>query len=399
MELVLAPMRLPPVEALEVEIVEHKGRGHPDTITDHLVERFSVSLCRFYVDRFGGVLHHNVDKGLLFGGSAAPRLGGGRVTAPMEVYLSGRATGLVGDLEVPLETLAVEGSRAWLRENLHALDSERHVIVHCLVRPGSGDLSALFARRDPTRPALANDTSIGVGYWPLSPLERTVLAVAERLNAPAGTGDRPALGEDLKVLGFRRGRRITLTVACATVDRFLPSLAEYAQLMGWIHEAARQAVSATTDAEVDIRVNAADDPAAGSVYLTVTGTSAEAGDDGQVGRGNRVNGLITPYRPMSLEAAAGKNPVSHVGKLYQIAAGRIGRAVVEAIDSVEAAECRLASRIGRPINDPPIVDVALRCHGSRPDDHRAAVEAVVTRELAALDTLWEEALAQGLKVC
>ncbi len=34
-----------------------------------------------------------------------------------------------------------------------------------------------------------------------------------------------------------------------------------------------------------------------------SGLSAETGDDGQVGRGNRVNGLITPNGPMSLEAS------------------------------------------------------------------------------------------------
>jgi S-adenosylmethionine synthetase len=39
---------------------------------------------------------------------------------------------------------------------------------------------------------------------------------------------------------------------------------------------------------VSVAVNTADDPAAGSIYRTVTGTSAEAGDDGEAGRGNRV---------------------------------------------------------------------------------------------------------------
>jgi S-adenosylmethionine synthetase len=36
------------------------------------------------------------------------------------------------------------------------------------------------------------------------------------------------------------------------------------------------------------------------------------------GRGNRVGGLITPCRPMTLEAAAGKNAAMHVGKSYSI---------------------------------------------------------------------------------
>jgi S-adenosylmethionine synthetase len=42
--------------------------------------------------------------------------------------------------------------------------------------------------------------------------------------------------------------------------------------------------------------------------------------DAQFGRGNRINGLITPCRPMRLEAAAGKIPVTHVGKIYNVMA-------------------------------------------------------------------------------
>ncbi len=58
-----------------------------------------------------------------------------------------------------------------------------------------------------------------------------------------------------------------------------------------------------------VHVNTADDIKKKSVFLTVTGTSAEMGDDGSVGRGNRCNGLITPNRPMSMEATSGKNPI------------------------------------------------------------------------------------------
>jgi len=80
------------------------------------------------------------------------------------------------------------------------------------------------------------------------------------------------------------------------------------------------------------------------LYLTATGTSAEQGDDGQVGRGNRVNGLITPYRPMTLEAAAGKNPVSHVGKTYNIAARQICDKIVDDLN-VENVDCYLVSKM------------------------------------------------------
>jgi S-adenosylmethionine synthetase len=85
-------------------------------------------------------------------------------------------------------------------------------------------------------------------------------------------------------------------------------------------------------------VNAADDLQAGSVYLTVTGTSAEAGDDGEAGRGNRVNGLITPYRPMTMESAAGKNPVTHVGKISNVCASLITQRQVTEIAEIAAVQ-------------------------------------------------------------
>lgn len=57
---------------------------------------------------------------------------------------------------------------------------------------------------------------------------------------------------------------------------------------------------------------------AAGAYLTLLGASAEVGDSGEVGRGNRVRGIISLLRPASAEAAAGKNPVAHVGKIYNV---------------------------------------------------------------------------------
>ena len=65
-----------------VEIVERKGIGHPDTICDALAEELSRTYSQYCLERFGLVLHHNVDKALLCGGRSAPRFGGGKVTAP-----------------------------------------------------------------------------------------------------------------------------------------------------------------------------------------------------------------------------------------------------------------------------------------------------------------------------
>ena len=145
---------------------------------------------------------------------------------------------------------------------------------------------------------MSNDSSCGVGYAPLSRLETVVYAVEKELRA-ASFSDHPEIGRDIKVMGVRQHEHIHLTIACALVDRFVHKLAEYLEAKATVATIAHRAAQEHGAINVSVRVNAADDPAAGSVYLTVTGTSAEAGDDGEAGRGNRINGLITPFRMMT----------------------------------------------------------------------------------------------------
>ncbi|HSP93813.1 MAG TPA: methionine adenosyltransferase [Thermoanaerobaculia bacterium] len=393
MELTIGALREPSVEDLEVEVVERKGIGHPDTICDGLAEQLSVSLSRFYLERFGLILHHNVDKVLLRAGSARPAFGGGEVLEPMEIFLAGRATSEFRGTEIPVTELAIEGSRSWFRRSFHALDPGRHVKLQCLTRPGSADLVELFLRSRRQGVWLANDTSIGAGFAPMSDLEKVVAAVEARLNASDVKAACPEVGEDIKVMGIRLGGRIRLTVSCAFLGRFLADTEDYLEKKERARGIALDAARAATGRDVSVEVNTADDPAQGSLYLTVTGTSAEAGDDGEAGRGNRANGLITPYRPMTLEAAAGKNPVSHVGKLYQIASRRIAESMVTNVPGVAAAECCLVSQIGRPVADPWIADIRVRLRDGRPaGDLAPELEAVLRDQLARLETVWREVL-------
>lgn len=394
MRLTLRLPRTPPLRVLEVEVVERKGRGHPDSLCDALADELSRALCRFYLERFGEILHHNVDKALLFAGAARPEFGGGRVLSPMRLYLAGRAALEYGGVVVPIEDLAVETTVRWVQRNLRALDPVRQMQIEPLVRPGSRDLIELFLRQQRRGMPLANDSSIGIGYAPLTDLEATVLHVEGTLNAHDGRAF-PEVGEDIKVLGVRRGDSIHLTIACAFLSRALTSVNDYADAKERVRTVALEAACSRTPRAVAVEVNAADDLASGSIYMTVTGTSAEAGDDGQAGRGNRANGLITPYRPMTMESSAGKNPVNHVGKLYQLAAQRIADALTSEIDAAVAAECYLVSRIGHPIDDPAVVDIALEPRDGRPPAaFGAEVERVVERELGRLRAGWRELVSE-----
>lgn len=279
-------------------------------------------------------------------GCAIPKFGGGEVINPINVYLAGRATSKVGAERITIDDIAIESLRAWLRANLHALDAERQVRINVLTRPVSGDLQALFARHAEGNVALCNDTSVGVGRGPLSPLERLVLAIEQQVNRRDRSHETPAWGEDIKIMGIRNGDKVRLTIACAMIGRHLADIEDYLDQKAELGRLARDMAAEHGFSACEVDVNSADRLVSGSIYLTVTGTSAEAGDDGQVGRGNRVNSLITPCRPKSLEAAAGKNPVSHVGKIYSVLARQIAESLVAEINDIARAQCLIVSQIG-----------------------------------------------------
>lgn len=397
MELAIERLETPSPANLPLEIVERKGLGHPDTICDALAENLSITLSRFYLERFGSILHHNVDKALLCGGAARPAFGGGEVLEPIEIYLAGRATAEYRGVSIPVEEIAIEGSRAWLKSNLRYLDVDRHVKIHSRIRPTSPELATLFLGRGSTGAPLANDTSFGTGFAPFDVLERTVYAAEQALNAPDVKATHPWVGEDVKVMGARHGAQLSLTVACALVGRHVVDLADYHEKKSDIRAIILHAVSEGGGTEVEVEMNTADGETPDSVYLTVTGLSGEAGDDGQVGRGNRVNGLITPYRPMSLEAAAGKNPVSHVGKLYNVLANRIARAVVAESHVAEQVDCYLLSQIGRPIDDPQLLDIKVRVADAGGFDAlRPRIAEIARAQVLTAGSLWRDLVGGSL---
>lgn len=382
-------------DLLDFEIVERKGLGHPDTICDEIAEAFSLDLSRRYLAECGEVLHHNVDKALLAGGASRATFGGGEITRPMELFLAGRAVTSFGAKSLAIEELAQAAATEWFAKRLPLVDIHRHLRVHSLVRPGSADLNGLFARRR-GRARLSNDTSCGVGYAPLSRLETIIYAVEKDLGA-AAAGQHPEFGRDIKVMGVRQGKHVDLTIACALIGRFVPSLAAYLDAKMAIAAIAHQTAERFGAEEVTVKVNMADDPARGSVYLTVTGTSAEAGDDGEAGRGNRINGLITPFRPMTMESVAGKNAVTHVGKLYNIAASLIAQRLVNDLPDAEEAQCLIVGQIGRPVDQPQAVEVSVRS-ASGHIEAKHEIEAVINAELAGLGSVAEELVAGTLQI-
>ncbi|RNC73302.1 MAG: methionine adenosyltransferase [Desulfuromonadales bacterium] len=379
-----------------VEIVERKGRGHPDSICDAIMDAISVALSGAYLREFGTVLHHNIDKSLLAAGSVEKLFGGGRVIRPMELIIGDRATFSAGGRTVPVAEIAVAAARQWFRDNLRFVDPEAHVDFRVVLAPGSEELTDIFSR--PGEVLAANDTSAAVGYWPLSPTEHAVIDLEHHLNSPGFKEQFPETGEDIKVMGLRTGNDLELTVAMPLIARFIGSEKEYFVRKGLIEREIGNYLAARPGfGRKEVRLNTLDTPGRGlgGVYLSLLGTSAEDADSGQVGRGNRVNGIIALGRPLGTEAAAGKNPVSHVGKIYSVLAHRLAREICEEVEGVRESCVLLLSQIGTPIDRPRMAAAQLILHeGRRLDEVSRRAEEIIARGFSGISGFCRE-LAEG----
>ena len=389
-----------PVEQQQTELVERKGLAHPDTMCDAIMEAVCIELCKEYTDRLGRILHHNIDKGMLVAGRTLPRLGGGKIIEPMKIIFGDRATYTYNGTVIPIGEIAETTAKKWLRTNLRFVDPEANIIYQNEIKPGSPELTDAFSR-----PVIgANDTSVGVGYAPQTETEQLVFEAEQYLNSNIFKYAYPETGKDIKIMAFRKKRDLTLTVAIAFVDRYIRDAKAYFEKKQIIKDNLTQFIRCKqkTIDNITVQINTLDDPERGEegMYLTVLGTSAESGDGGQVGRGNRVNGLITFNRPQSLEAAAGKNPVNHVGKIYNVLSHEIARRIHKEVNGIREVTVYLCSQIGKPLDEPLQASAKLVLEKDiHLEDVREAVASIMQVELAYIGIFIEQLALGKYNVC
>ncbi|KAF5435607.1 S-adenosylmethionine synthetase [Candidatus Methanophagaceae archaeon] len=342
-----------------IEIVERKGLGHPDSLCDGIADAVSVALCKEYERKCGMILHHNTDKVQLVAGRSCPVYGGGELISPIYIMLGGRATGNFGGDEIAVDIVTTKATKEYLKKNVRNLDVESNVVVESRLGKGSSDLLSVFGNNTKAVP-VANDTSFGVAHAPFSETESVVFNVENEVMAKYRDKEK-AIGEDMKVMALREKDKMNLTVGDAFVSKYVDDYEHYEAIKQGLKEFISGIAERYTSKDVTAHVNMADTPE--SVYLTVTGTSAEMGDDGAVGRGNRCNGLITPNRSISLEASAGKNPVNHTGKIYNLLAGKIANEIVDSVEGVREVDIKILSEIGRRIDDPKVATAQIITNG------------------------------------
>ncbi|MFJ4709644.1 methionine adenosyltransferase [Streptomyces anulatus] len=385
----------PSIEDLPYELVERKGVGHPDTMCDAMAERMSRYYSLHCLKEFGGVAHHWFDKVTLYGGGAEIDYGRGELTSPYRVKVFGKAAYRVGDVEIPVQDIMFRAASDILSEVTTGFDPTRHLVVELGVvdHQGSGRRASRYQPAGPqdliplrSTGLVSNDTNLLHGYAPLSRLENVVLELERLVNGTDFKQRHQDSGWDVKVFGSRRDNAFSLVVNMPFLAAHIESMDQYWARKATIQRELEEFVGSQGIKDFRMLMNATDRN--GRPYLTALGSVADTGDVGVVGRGNRVNGLITPMRPMSIEAPAGKNPLDHTGKIYNVMAMRLARQVHETFGG--PAQVHIFTSKEAPLERPDEVVVTT------PQGDEPAIEALVDAAVAGTADLTVELIETGI---
>jgi len=385
----------------DFELVERKGVGHPDTICDAIAETVSRRYSQYCLDRFGRVAHHWFDKVLLVGGDADIAFGRGTILVPYQVVVAGKCAFAVGDVPIPVQEIAQAAATEVLSSVLTGFDPATHLTLELRAVDSTGPGRSSLRYRpcgpedlaDPDdTPLVSNDSNILAAFSPLTELEQMVLFVERLLNGSGFKQQNQDVGWDIKVFGCRRGQTFQLLVNMPFLAGLVPDLAHYDRRKEEVVEVLRVAMAERFSHDITIRLNVADGN--DKVYLTALGSVADTGDVGVTGRGNRSNGLITPMRPMSIEAPAGKNPLDHTGKLYGLAAQAIADSL--ATDLGARIEVFIHTAKGTPTFEPD--DVLVNVDRAVDGAEAGHIHAVVDREIRRLPAHTRELITKGIEL-
>jgi S-adenosylmethionine synthetase len=362
----LDPAKLP------VEVVERKGVGHPDSLADALANEVSVVYSRYCLEHFGLILHHNVDKLYVGAGHYKNDYGVCSRLTPVQVRVNGRMSSLFGDRLINLEALQRDAVERYLLRVLPRMTPEDLVV--CSNATQNTKVPYWFTPRsrfdvpDADR-VRANDTAFCVGHWPPTISESLAYRLERYFWMPekgVAVPRFPEIGQDIKVMVLRQADAVEVTLCVPTMSEHTRSRADYVSLIQ-LHEN-RLSELATLLAEahrlkVNVRVNPYQHQ-----YMLGLGSCVECGEEGLVGRGNAISGVISSHRVHTQESWAGKNPVYHTGRVLSYLTAKLARSLGDGLQ----VKCTVSTltRCGDSLVPPRVLQIATDKGVSRKEVER-----------------------------
>lgn len=371
---------------LPIEVVERKGIGHPDSLADALANEVSVAFSRHCLNRFGIILHHNVDKLYIGGGHFRNDFGACDRIKPVEVRTNGRMSNTFGEERIDIATIQVDAVSRYLFRVLPKLGTDDVTIVPNATQHTKVPYWFTPRNREDVPDSVApkaNDTSFCISHWPPTPvesiayrLERYFWEVQEGFPVPRFL----EIGQDIKALVLREGSAIEATLCVPTISTSTRSYEHYLELIRY-HEVALQAVGEEFASAHGLRLVVRVNPFQ-RLYMLGIGSCIECGEEGVVGRGNTILGISASHRPHTQESWAGKNPVYHTGRVFGYLTAKVARAISTRLQvgcSVSAM-----TRCGDSLIPPRFLGVSVDREVNRTD-----LESIVESELLSANYVEE----------
>lgn len=396
------------------EVVETKGKGHPDNICDTLAEKISAAYSRYCVENYGVILRHMIDKLSILGGGSKVKFGGGEMIAPIKILINGRFTDRFKEEKIDYMAIVTSTIKDYFKELFPLLDVEKDIVIvdntHHNEGPGvvynNDDTTnnerkkfyEVVSKNDFSRHNnhfRCNDTSTTVSYYPMSNLERTVLEIEQTLNSKEYKEKYPWTGNDIKVMGIRKDKKVEITSCVPLISHYVKDLEDYINKLNLIREDIKTIVlNHFNDNEIEIFLNTRDNYENNDMYMTLIGSAVESGDEGAVGRGNRSRGVIPFCRNFSMEAPCGKNPVYHTGKLFTAIGDTISQMIYENYNIENVVYC--TSKMGDSIEEPWNVSVELNKNTTA--KIKKEINKMVVEQIKKHYDITEKIITQEIKV-
>lgn len=306
-----------------IEVVERKGLGHPDSLADMLAKECSRAYSKFCIDNFGCVLHHNFDKLYIGAGCFRYENNCMKMYDKVKVFLNGRASNTMNGKTIDLEKLLKPVIKKYIHSILPRLDVDNELDIHINCTQNT-KMSNWFSPENisdipDAKELFANDTSLCISHFPNTICENITLE-AERFFWNFD-GEYPSpkysnVGQDIKVMTSRINNNIDVTICLPVYSDVFKNFEEYKEIVKDYEQKLTTFLLTKVPKEFNINI-AINRLADGNYrnYSLIKGSCIECGEEGVVGRGNDSRGLISALRSHTMEAPFGKNERYHTGRV------------------------------------------------------------------------------------
>lgn len=364
----IAITNFPTPDELQVENVENKWPGHPDSLADAIASEVANDYSRYCLSNFWTIPSFNWDKNYVGWGGWKRGYGFREMVEPIKYIQFGRFSSSFNWKEIPIRDLVCSTAQRVLLATLPELVGEVNAITTEYRWTTNSVSEFKFKPRwledvpfHDVNKRFSSDTAIVVASAPFTPTEKLVLDIQKHFYQWVRIPRYEYFGQDIKVMARRNGKQIDVTICVPWVTTKFQNYQEFRDaqiaLKTQLDEITNRSL-ADSWLKTNIKINTQEQ--IGSLrshpYLTAIGSCIDNGEEGSVWRWNSLpSNLISSCRVDTKEAPAWKNIVYHSSPVLTYYANEIAQLLANRF----SIRCQLSinAENGDPLLSPASINV------------------------------------------